>query len=93
MPQHRPFAGGLQTVSCCRTSSGVVSLGPTVRSHDVAAIFSVPLEQTRTAEQPASSTAADATFRVVAAEARADTLQKAHNALLQRVVPEAPGSE
>jgi hypothetical protein len=51
------------------------------------------LEQARTAEQQASNTAADAATRLAAAEARAETLQKAHDALLQRIVPETPDKD
>jgi hypothetical protein len=51
------------------------------------------LEQARAAEQQASNTAADAATRLAAAEARAKTLQKAHDALLQRIVPETPDKD
>jgi DNA-binding transcriptional MerR regulator len=55
-----------------------------------AAAMKAQLEPARAAEQQASSTAADAATRLAAAEARAETLQQAHDALLQRIVPETP---
>jgi chromosome segregation ATPase len=58
-----------------------------------AAAMKAQLEQARTAEQQASNTAADAATRLAAAEARAETLQQAHDALLQRIVPETPDKD
>jgi chromosome segregation ATPase len=57
------------------------------------AAMEAQLEQARTAEQQASNTAADAATRLAAAEARAETLQQAHDALLQRIVPETPDKD
>lgn len=48
------------------------------------------LDQARTAEQKALKDTAAVETRLAAAEARADTLQKAHDALLQRIMPETP---
>jgi chromosome segregation ATPase len=48
------------------------------------------LEQARAAEQEAAREASAALTRLAAAEARAITLQQAHDALLARVVPETP---
>ncbi|MDQ1667873.1 MAG: hypothetical protein QOH75_3904, partial [Actinomycetota bacterium] len=58
-----------------------------------AAAMKAQLEQARAAEQQASSTAADAAARLAAAETRAETLQQAHDALLQRIVPETPDKD
>ncbi|MEC5193384.1 putative membrane protein [Arthrobacter sp. MP_M7] len=55
-----------------------------------AAAIQEQLEQARAAEHQVSNTAAHAVARVAAAEARAETLQKAHDALLQSIVPETP---
>jgi chromosome segregation ATPase len=57
------------------------------------AAMEAQLEQARTAEQQAGNTAADAATRLAAAEARAETLQQAHDALLQRIVPETPDKD
>ncbi|MCB5273383.1 hypothetical protein BJG92_00904 [Arthrobacter sp. SO5] len=51
------------------------------------------LGQAHAAEQQASNTAAAAAARVAAAEARAETLKKAHDALLQRIAPETPDKD
>lgn len=55
-----------------------------------AAAMKAQLEQARTAEQQSSNIAAGAAARLAAAEARAETLQRAHDSLLQRIVPETP---
>ena len=47
------------------------------------------LEQTKATEQEAAREASGALTRLAAAEARAGTLQQAHDALLQRITPEA----
>jgi oligoendopeptidase F len=47
------------------------------------------LEQARAAAQEAAREASEAVTRLAAAEARASTLQQAHDALLQRITPEA----
>jgi chromosome segregation ATPase len=48
------------------------------------------LEQVQAAAQDAAREASAAFTRLAAAEARASTLQQAHDALLARIVPEAP---
>lgn len=48
------------------------------------------LEQARAAAQAAAREASAALTRLAAAEARASTLQQAHDALLARIVPETP---
>ncbi|MFJ6303098.1 DNA-binding protein [Pseudarthrobacter oxydans] len=48
------------------------------------------LEQARAAERGAAAAATAAGTRAAAAEARATALQEAHDALLQRITPEAP---
>jgi chromosome segregation ATPase len=48
------------------------------------------LEQARSAEREAAAAATAAGTRAAAAEARASALQEAHDALLQRITPEAP---
>lgn len=52
------------------------------------------LEASRTAERAAAGAAAEAEKKLASAEARSTTLEKVHNALLQRVAPEtkAPGA-
>jgi hypothetical protein len=51
------------------------------------------LAQARAAEQEAVREASVAAARLAAAEARAKTLQEAHDALLDRVAPAAPGTD
>jgi chromosome segregation ATPase len=51
------------------------------------------LEQARAAAQEAVREASVAAARLAAAEARAKTLQQAHDALLARVAPAAPGTD
>ncbi|MET3721142.1 hypothetical protein [Arthrobacter sp. UYEF21] len=51
------------------------------------------LQQPRTAELQARADSAEAGVRLPEAEARAETLQKAHDALLQRIVPQVPGRD
>ncbi|WP_456504047.1 hypothetical protein [Arthrobacter sp. UYCu723] len=51
------------------------------------------LQQASTAELHARTDAAEAGVRLAAAEARAETLQKAHDSLLQRIVPQATGRD
>lgn len=55
---------------------------------DVAAA-GVQLERARAAAQEAAREASESLTRLAAAEARAGTLQQAHDALLQRITPEA----
>jgi len=55
----------------------------------LAAAMNEQLEQAQAAEQEAAGEASAALTRVAAAEARASTLQQAHDALLQRIMPEA----
>lgn len=52
------------------------------------------LEASRAAERAAAGAAAEAEKKLASAEARSTTLEKVHNALLQRVAPEAkaPGA-
>ena len=50
------------------------------------------LEGSRAAERAAVSAVAEAQKQLATAEARSETLEKVHNALLQRVAPEAQGS-
>ena len=52
------------------------------------------LQETRAAERAAAAAAAEAERKLASAEARSTTLEKVHNALLQRVAPEtmAPGA-
>lgn len=52
------------------------------------------LEDSRAAERAAAGAAAEAEKKLASAEARSATLEKVHNALLQRVAPEtkAPGA-
>lgn len=52
------------------------------------------LEEARAAERAAAGAAAEAEKKLASAEARSTTLEKVHNALLQRVAPEtkAPGA-
>lgn len=56
-----------------------------------AAELSAQLQQASAAELQARTDAAEAGVRLAAAEARAETLQKAHDALLQRIMPEGKG--
>lgn len=49
------------------------------------------LEQARAAEREAAAAASAAATRAAAAEARAGALREAHDALLQRITPEATG--
>jgi hypothetical protein len=51
------------------------------------------LAQARAAEQEAVREASVAEARLAAAEARAKTLQEAHDALLARVAPATPGTD
>jgi chromosome segregation ATPase len=51
------------------------------------------LEQARAAAQEAVREASVALTRLAAAEARSVTLQQAHDALLDRVAPAAPGTD
>ncbi|WP_354263761.1 DNA-binding protein [Arthrobacter sp. OAP107] len=55
-----------------------------------AAAAAEQLKRARAAEREATGTAAAAATRAAAAEARAAVLQEAHDALLQRITPEAP---
>ena len=52
------------------------------------------LDESRAAERAAATAAAEAEKKLASAEARSATLEKVHNALLQRVAPEtkAPGA-
>jgi len=50
------------------------------------------LEDSRAAERAANGAAAEAEKKLASAEARSTTLEKVHNALLQRVAPETWGS-
>lgn len=58
-----------------------------------AAAMAEQLVQARTAERDAAAAASEAGTRAAAAEARAGALQEAHDALLQRITPEAPDQE
>jgi TolA-binding protein len=58
-----------------------------------AAELSAQLQQASAAELQARADSAKAGVRLAAAEARAETLQKAHDALLQRITPEAKGGD
>ena len=49
------------------------------------------LEASRAAERAANAAAAEAEKKLASAEARSTTLEKVHNALLQRVAPESKG--
>lgn len=49
------------------------------------------LENSRAAERAANGAAAEAEKKLASAEARSTTLEKVHNALLQRVAPETKG--
>ncbi|MEZ2390666.1 DNA-binding protein [bacterium RCC_150] len=55
------------------------------------AVIGKQLEDSREAERAAAKEAADADRRLATAEVRAATLEEVHNALLQRVSPEAKG--
>ncbi|MDR7166242.1 chromosome segregation ATPase [Pseudarthrobacter oxydans] len=50
------------------------------------------LEEARAAERAAAGAAAEAEKKLASAEARSTTLEKVHNALLQRVAPETKAS-
>ena len=52
------------------------------------------LEEARAAERAAAGAAAEAEKKLASAEARSTTLERVHNALLERVAPEtkAPGA-
>ncbi|MGO4587011.1 DNA-binding protein [Arthrobacter sp. 2RAF6] len=56
------------------------------------AVIGKQLEDSREAERAAAKEAADAARRLATAEVRATTLEQVHNALLQRVSPEAKGA-
>lgn len=49
------------------------------------------LEASRAAERAAAGAAAEADKKLASADARSATLEKVHNALLQRVAPESKG--
>jgi hypothetical protein len=51
------------------------------------------LDQAWAAEQKALKDATEGGTRLAAAKARADALQEAHDALLQRIVPKTPAPE
>lgn len=59
--------------------------------HQLAAVRS-ELEESRAAERAAAGAAAEAEKKLASAEARSSTLEKVHNALLQRVAPETKAS-
>jgi hypothetical protein len=50
------------------------------------------LEEARAAERAAAGAAAEAEKKLASAQARNTTLEKVHNALLQRVAPETKAS-